>query len=295
MYTAILHILSTVWLPQNILPLVKCHCVQCCLRQSVHCLPHTVPSPVFCFYAHWFLPNFVNGISTKHCTTFVSVSPCALLFSKFCPVSLYRMLKFLLVLCHVDLLCFQPCVQFLPSLNLTICLVCVTMSTAAFYSLSTVSTSHCTVCLFCVTMSTAAFYSLFTVCQYLTLYRLLVLCHYDHFCLLQSVHCLSEPHTVPSVASPSLCHCCFLQSVHCLSVLQNVPSNFSVSLCRLLSSTVFSTYVSTSHCTSVVLYQFGQSFLPLPVNCLRNSHRTVCCFCVTIATSVFYSLTNVCQ
>ena len=54
-------------------------------------------------------------------------------------------------------------------------------------------------------MSTAAFYSLSTVCQYLTLYRLLILCHYAHCYILQSVHCLSVPHTVPSVVSVSLC------------------------------------------------------------------------------------------
>ena len=58
-----------------------------------------------------------------------------------------------------------------------------------------VSTSHCTVCWPCFSMSTVAFYSLSTVCQYLTLYRLLALCHYVHCCLLQSVHCLSVPHT----------------------------------------------------------------------------------------------------
>jgi hypothetical protein len=52
-----------------------------------------------------------------------------------------------------------------------------------------------TVCFFCVNMNTAVFYSLSTVCQYLTLYRLLFLCHCVHCCLLQSVRCLSVPHT----------------------------------------------------------------------------------------------------
>ena len=111
----------------------------------------------------------------------------------------------------------------------TVCVFCVTMSTAVFYSLPTVcqsltlyrlcvlchyvycclvqyvSTSHCSVCVFCVTMFTAVFYSLSTVCQNFTLYRLFVLCHYVHCCLLQSAHCLSVPHTVPSVCSVSLC------------------------------------------------------------------------------------------
>jgi hypothetical protein len=107
-----------------------------------------------------------------------------------------------------------------------------------------VSTLQCTVCWFCFTMSTSVFYSLSTVCQYLTVYRLLVLCHYVHFCLLQSVHCLSVPHTVPSVRS--------------------------VSLCPLLSSTVCPLSVSTLQCT-------------------------VCSFCVTMSTSVFYSLSTVFQ
>ena len=85
------------------------------------------------------------------------------------------------------------------------------------------STSHSTVCWFCVTMSTALFYSLSTVCQYLALYFLLVPYHYVHCCLLQSVHCLSVLHTVPSVGS--------------------------VSPCTLLSSTVSPLSVSTLHCT----------------------------------------------
>jgi hypothetical protein len=68
-----------------------------------------------------------------------------------------------------------------------------------------VSTSHWIVSLFCVTMSTAVFYSLSTVCQYLTLYSLLVLCHCVHRCLLQSLHCLSVHHSVQSVSSVSLC------------------------------------------------------------------------------------------
>jgi hypothetical protein len=68
-----------------------------------------------------------------------------------------------------------------------------------------VSTSHCTICWFCVTMSTADFYILSTVCQYLTLYRLLVLCNNFHCYLLQSVHCQLVPPYVQSVGSVSLC------------------------------------------------------------------------------------------
>ena len=123
-----------------------------------------------------------------------------------------------------------------------------------------VSTSQCTVFWFCVTVSTDAFHSLFNVSQYLTMYRLfrsvslcplllttvcplsvstsvppstvwqfltkyrlLVLCHYVHCRLLQFVHCLSVPHTIPSVGSLSL-----------------IP---------LLFSTVSPLSVSTSNCT----------------------------------------------
>ena len=46
-----------------------------------------------------------------------------------------------------------------------------------------VSTSQSTVCFFCVTVSTGVLYSLSTVCQYLTLYHLLVLCHWVQGCL----------------------------------------------------------------------------------------------------------------
>jgi len=151
-------------------------------------------------------------------------------------------------------------------------------------------------------MSTAAFYSLSTVSQYVTLYRLLILCHCVHCCLLHSANCLSVPHTVPSVDSVSVCpllpstvcprspssshctvcwfcvtvftavfyilptvcqyvtlyrllilyqydHCCLLQSVHCLPVPHTVPSVDSVSLCSLLSSTFCQLSVSTSLCT----------------------------------------------
>ena len=106
------------------------------------------------------------------------------------------------------------------------------------------STSHCTVCRFCVTVFTAVFYILPTVCQYLTLYRLLILYQYVHCCLLQSVHGLPVPHTVPSVGS--------------------------VSLCSLLSSTFCQLSLSTSHCT-------------------------VCCFCISMSTAAFYSLSTVSQ
>ena len=150
-----------------------------------------------------------------------------------------------------------------------------------------VSTSQCTVCSFCVTVPTTAFYSLPNVCQYITLYRPLVLCHCFHCCLLQSVQCPSVPHTVPSVGSVSLCpllpsrfcplsvstsHCrsvgcvslwpllfstvcpqsistSYLQSVHCLSVHHNLTSIGSVSHCPPLCVRVCPLSRSTSKCT----------------------------------------------
>jgi hypothetical protein len=102
----------------------------------------------------------------------------------------------LLVLCHYVHCCLLQSVHCLsvphtiPSVG-SVSLCPLLSSTVCPMS---VSTLQCTVCWFCVTMSTAV-YSLSTVCQYLRVYRLLVLCHYVHCCLLQSVHCLSAPHT----------------------------------------------------------------------------------------------------
>jgi hypothetical protein len=42
------------------------------------------------------------------------------------------------------------------------------------------------------------------VCQYFTLYRLLVLCHSTHCYLLESFHCLSLPHNLISFVSVPL-------------------------------------------------------------------------------------------
>ena len=162
-----------------------CHYVHCCLLQYLHCLsvPHTVPS-----------------------VGYVSLFP--LISSTVCPLS--------------------------------------------------VSTSHCTVCWLCVTMSTAVFYNLSTVCHYLTLYRLLYMCHYVYCFLLQSVHCLSVPHTVPSVVY--------------------------VSLCPLLSSTDSPLSVSTSHCTVcwLCVTMSTDFFYSLSTVCqyLTLYHLLVMCHCV---------------
>ena len=109
-----------------------------------------------------------------------------------------------------------------------------------------VSTSHCIVCFICVTMSTATFYSLSTVCQYLTLYRLFVPCHNVNCCLLESVHCLSVPHNLQTV------HCLSvpltLHSVHCLSVSHTLHSVH----CLSVPHTPFADCLQTADCTVAV-------------------------------------------
>jgi len=138
--------------------LVLCKCVHLCFLYSVNYLLYLTQYRllVLCHRVHCTLVESVHYLSLPHTATSVgSVSPCPLLSSTVCPQS--------------------------------------------------VSTSQFTVCWFCVTMSTAVFFSLSTVCQYLTIYRLLVLCHYVHCCLLQSVQSLSVPHNLTSVGFVLLC------------------------------------------------------------------------------------------
>jgi len=92
----------------------------------------------------------------------------------------------LLFLCHYAHCCLLQSVHCLSVPYTVLSVVSVSLCTllSSIVSLLSVSTSHCTVCCFCVTMHTAEFYSLSTVCQYLTLYCLLFLCHYAHCCLL---------------------------------------------------------------------------------------------------------------
>ena len=130
---------------------------------------------VLCHYVHCFL------VPPPHCQ--------------------YLTLCRLWVLCHYALCCLLQSVhclsvpRTLPSIDSVS--LCPLMS-SIFNPLS-FSTLHLTVSLFCVSISTAVFYSLSIVCQYLTLYRLLVLFHYIHFCLLQTTHFLSIPHTAIAV------------------------------------------------------------------------------------------------
>jgi len=352
MSTAVFYSLSTVCQYLTLFRLlVLCHYVHCCLLNSVRRLsvPHNVP-PVGSMPLCPLLSSTVCplSVSTSHCSVcwFCHYVHCCLLQSVRC----------LSVPHNVPFVGSMP---LCPLLSSTVCLL-------------SVSTSHCTVPWFCATMSTAVFYRLSTVCQYLILFHLLVPCHYVHCCLLQSVHCLSVPHTVPSVGSMPLCpllsptvcplsvstshctvpwfcatistavfyslstvcqyltlyrslvlchyvHCCLLQSVHCLSVPHTVPSLGSVSLCPLLSSTVCPLSVSTSQCTvcwfyatksTAVFYSLStvcqyltlyRSLVLCPyVHCcllqsVSTSHCSVCWFCVIMSTVVSYSLSTVCQ
>jgi len=143
------------------------------------------------------------------------MSLCPILFPTMCPLSL-SVPHTVPSVCSVSLR---------PLLSSTICQL-------------SVSTSHFTVCWFCVTVSTFVFYSLSTACPYLAIYSPLFLCHCIRCCLLNSVHFVSVPHTLPSVGSVSLIHCCLLQSVPCLSVPHNLRSVDSASPYPLLSSTV---------------------------------------------------------
>ena len=133
---------------------------------------------------------------TMYCLLFLSIL--VPLFSTFCPTSVSTSMYPLFVLCHYVHWCLQQ-------------------------SLHCLSVLHSVISVFSVSMSTHIFYSLSTVCQYLTLYRLFVLCH-----------CV---------------HCCLLHALHFLTVPESVPSLCPVSLCPMLFSTVSSLLFSTSNCT----------------------------------------------
>jgi len=211
MPTAVFYSLSTVCQYLSLYHLfVMCHYVHCCLLQSVYCLsiPLTVP-PVCSMLLCPLLSSTVCKLSvnTSHCTTClfcVSMST-AVFYSLFTDCQSLT-LHHLCVVCHYVHCCLLQSVYCL-SIPLTVPPVC-SVSLCPLLSSTvcplSVSTSHCTICVFCVTMSTAFFYSLSTVCKYLTLYHLCVLCHYVHCCLLQSVLCLSGPHTEPPVCSETL-------------------------------------------------------------------------------------------
>jgi len=249
--TALLYILSTICLYTTLKRLlVLCHCVHCCLLQFLQCLSvsrnvRTVGSTSLCPLQSGTVCPL--SISTSHCSVCrFSATMATRAFYSLPTVCQYATLYSLLVFCqcvHCCLLQSATCllvthnvpyvgsVPLCPLLFSTLCPL-------------SVSTSQCTVCWFCVAVASFVFYNLSTVCQYLTVYRRLFLCHYVHLSLLQSVNCLSVPH--------------------------NVPSDCSVTLCPLQSSKVSPFSISTSHCY-------------------------VCRFSAIMAFSAFYTLPNVCQ
>lgn len=136
-----------------------------------------------------------------------------------------------------------------------------------------VRTSHFTVCWSCVTMRNAVFYSLCCVWYYFTQCRLKFMCHYVHYCPLHSFHCLSVPHTAPSVGSVSLPS--MLSSEFCpISV---ITSHVTVCwFCVSISTDAFK-HLSTvcHHVTMYPLLSLWQSinrcFLE-SVHCLSGPH-----------------------
>jgi len=183
--TAVFYILSKACQYHTIYSLLGLgHYVHCCLLQSVHCLsvPHTVKYVgSVSLYSLLSSKVFPLSVSTSHSTV-----------SWFCVTMSTAVFYNLSTVCqYLTKYCFCS-VSLCPLLSSTVCPL-------------SVSTSYCTLCWFCVTMTTAVFCSLSTVCQYLTLYSLLVLCHYAHCCLLHFVQCLSVPHNLQPVGSGSLC------------------------------------------------------------------------------------------
>ena len=198
----------------------------------------------------------------------------------------------------------------------TVCLLRVTIFTAAFHSLYTVSTSRGTVFFWiCVAMSTVIFYFLSMVSQYLTLYRLLVSYHYVRCSLLQALQCLSVPYTVPSIGCVPLgplyvstWHCnislfCAIMGTAVFYSLSNVVEYLTM-CCRLfLFHCVHCCKLHSANCLSVphnVPFVFCVSLFPLLSSTffprsVSTSHCTVFWFCVTMSRVIFYTLTTVSQ
>jgi len=204
----------------------------------------------------------------------------------------------LMVLCYYVLCCLLQSHQYLivPHIVPSVCSVCsVSLCPLQFSTLSplSVSTSLCTVCLFCVTMSTAVFYSLSTLRQYVTLKCLLFLCHFVYCCFLLSVHLLAVPHIFLPVGPFNMTTAIYILP-HAYQYL--IPYGFfSLSLYQRVSSRVSPLSVSTSHCACVV----SEALWPLTSSTVsplsdKSSHCIVCWLWVTMSTGVFYSLSTVC-
>jgi len=186
-----------------------CVTVPNCFLQSVHWLkvPHNLPS-VNSLSLCPLLISTVGplSVSTSQCTVcFFHISMFNFVFYSMSIVYQYHIFYLLLVLCHCahcSLLQYvhRPSVpNNLASVgSASLCaLLCFRVCPLS------VNTSKSTFCWFCVTITIAAFCSLSTVSQYSILYCLLVLCHYVHCCLVHSFQCLSVPHNLTLLV---LCH-----------------------------------------------------------------------------------------
>ena len=117
-----------------------------------------------------------------------SVTVSTAVFQSLSNVCQYLTRYLLLVLCqyvHCCLLKSLQCLS-LPHIVPTLGSLSLFPQLSSIVCPMSVSTFNCKVHWFCFTVSTDIFYSTSTVFQYITLYRLLVLCHYVHSCLLHS-------------------------------------------------------------------------------------------------------------
>jgi hypothetical protein len=331
-----------------------CHYVQCGLLQFFHCLsvPQTVPFLSSVSLCNCCLLYPVHCPPVPHTLlSLISVSLCPILPSTVCPLSVSTahctvswfcvtmstfVLYILFTVCQDLTLYTLSSVSICPMLLSTVCplsvrtshnsfsYVSVTMSNAAFYSLSKFC-QYLTLCHFVVLCHyvPAAFYSPSTVCQYLTLYLFLFLCHYVHCYLLQSVHCQRVLHIVPSLISVSLCP--LLPATVCplsVSTSQWTVSSF----CVAMSTAVFCSLSTVCYYLTLYrllfLWHYIHCCLLQSVKCLSVPHNvpslvsvslcpllsskeyllsvstskfTVCCFCVTTTIAAFYSLSTTCQ
>ena len=112
------------------------------------------------------------------------------------------------------------------------------------------SASKYTIGWFCVTMPIAVFWSVSNIYQNHSLFPLLVLFHYAHCCLLQSVECLSYFALYRRLV---LCHnahfCLFSPSILCQYLIHTVLSLYSAPQCPLLTATVCPLCLSATHYT----------------------------------------------
>ena len=251
---------------------VLCHYFHYCLLQIFHCLsvPHTIPTVVSLSLVP-LLPSTVCPLSVcnSHCTDCcVSVTRSAIAFYSLSTVCQYLTLYRKLSPYHCVHYCLLQSVHCLsvPHTVLTVGSLSLCPLLSSTVCPLSVSTSNCTDCWVSVTMSTTVFYSLSIVCQYLTMYRLLGLCHYVFYCLLQSVHCLSVPYTVPTL--------------------------LSLWLCPLLPSTVCPLSVSTSYCTFCWVFATMSITVFYSLSIVSIPHCTACWVSVTMSNTVIYSLST---